>query len=1015
MAYNYQQYGNPTISQQSQDQLSFITSQEQQKYKELFHKSTNSISISPDIARSILLKSNLNPHQLAKIWDLSDLNKSGDLLFPEFALSLYLCNLVLKGYDLPYQLDSQIKKEVESAVDKINFSIPESIQISSNGPENNINNNNIVPSNNLNNDQFNGIFNQPQIQPSTDLPSTQPLNQQITGYSSLQPQISTNSNNQFQPNQQNLQQQPTGYPLQTQSTGFKIQQDHQQQQQQNSTGYSSQPIPQQTTGYPSQQQQSNTNSQSSVVQLQPQTTNYQSQTLGQQQTGFLNTQTTGFSSQPQFFKSPTKEESSNDKLVPQFTGFQQSTIQPQLTGYQQHHQHQQQQQQVLQPQLTSSNPLKPQLTSGAPLKSQLTSGAAVQSQLTAGAPLQAQITNGVSLQPQFTAALKPQLTSGAPLQSQATGLVPLDSVTSGTIGPIKAQPTGTLIPLQQSQFEIKPLTQQKTGVGQNNFFINSLLQQSQAHVTNVGIFENEQISSEEKRLFNKIFDNYDTSKKGLLDAEISAEIFRKSGLNREELENIWDLITRANQTHLDKESFQLGMWLVYKRLNGFQLPEVLPESLKPSSLKILDNVKNQLKFNSYVKTIKKSSNSKLDGSRFKNNDDDIIQSTSRHRRRRQPIREIDAESSKELSIEELKRKIWEKKILLEDLQLKSQTQKSDDENYEQEDLNKIEQLIKTIQNLPQSKSQNNELKTHFNSLISKVPKLIDEILSFDNEIKNSKIELIQLNSSISIKGTGSNGELTDFDRRKFKSKLLLAEKMNKLTGKPIPEELKSFESNELLFNEKIDQIKQESIKNVKIINDINESINEVSKNVLSTFKSEIDSDDYKKWQLGIGVQPKVAELIKTFRVEELSSQFSNFTIIPTNSNFKTESLTSSSRSTPLSVNPTDNHSNRSKSISKYSTVEERKAYIKEQARNKMNERLAKFGINRSKPLDNFENVQPVITKEITTPIQQQSEYNESSSDDDDEEEFQRMEEIRRLKRLERDARLAELKSQEDSI
>ncbi len=56
---------------------------------------------------------------------LSDTTKSGQLLFPEFALAMYLCNLKLTGKDLPNTLPERVKNEVSSMVDIISFGVAE--------------------------------------------------------------------------------------------------------------------------------------------------------------------------------------------------------------------------------------------------------------------------------------------------------------------------------------------------------------------------------------------------------------------------------------------------------------------------------------------------------------------------------------------------------------------------------------------------------------------------------------------------------------------------------------------------------------------------------------------------------------------------------------------------------------------------------------------------------------------------------------------------------------------------
>jgi len=107
------------------------------KFEQLFRSAVgNEQALEGDKARDILLRSKLNPGLLSQIWyalftinvnhrQLSDTTKSGKLLFPEFALAMYLCNLKLTGKDLPDKIPEKIMNEVSSMVDIISFGIPD--------------------------------------------------------------------------------------------------------------------------------------------------------------------------------------------------------------------------------------------------------------------------------------------------------------------------------------------------------------------------------------------------------------------------------------------------------------------------------------------------------------------------------------------------------------------------------------------------------------------------------------------------------------------------------------------------------------------------------------------------------------------------------------------------------------------------------------------------------------------------------------------------------------------------
>jgi hypothetical protein len=173
--------------------LSFITAQDQSKFEQLFRSAVgDDQALSGDKAKDLLLRSKLPGDALSQIWLLSDTTKSGQLLFPEFALAMYLCNLKLTGKDLPAQLPERVTNEVSSMVDIISF----------------------------------GVADQSASQPSSNAPSF--------------PDVPTNQAPQPQPTSSQLlsqlNPQPTGF--QQQPTGFQYQQ----------TGYQSSPLQSMPTG-----------------------------------------------------------------------------------------------------------------------------------------------------------------------------------------------------------------------------------------------------------------------------------------------------------------------------------------------------------------------------------------------------------------------------------------------------------------------------------------------------------------------------------------------------------------------------------------------------------------------------------------------------------------------------------------------------------------------------------------------------------------------------------------------
>ncbi|KAK9760476.1 actin organization and endocytosis protein, partial [Basidiobolus ranarum] len=105
----------PTSS--SFSKLSFLNSAEQTKFEQLFsqHASSNQ-QLTGEAARDIFLRSKLDSEVLAQIWSMSDINASGSLSFPEFALAMYLINMKLTGQNVPSQLPNNLRQEITSAM-----------------------------------------------------------------------------------------------------------------------------------------------------------------------------------------------------------------------------------------------------------------------------------------------------------------------------------------------------------------------------------------------------------------------------------------------------------------------------------------------------------------------------------------------------------------------------------------------------------------------------------------------------------------------------------------------------------------------------------------------------------------------------------------------------------------------------------------------------------------------------------------------------------------------------------
>lgn len=839
--------------------LSFITAADQAKFENLFRTAVpvGENAISGDAARDILLRSGLSAVTLAEIWALSDTNKLGLLLFPEFALALSLCNAALKGDAVPQTLPDKWYNEVQSFVDAISFAVPED------------------PAKVLENTPF---LNLGQLQPSDDLlssvmapPMTSFTAQPTGGF--LQPQPS-------------LLQQRTGggtlIPLQPQQTAGLVPAASGLLQSQR-TG----PLPAQGTGFNFQTllaaQRTGT--------LPP--TTFTAQPTGgfqpQPPTSFQAQPTGGF--QPQ---TPRLESAQSSYFPPQ----QQQSLQQQLTGYQQ--------------------------------------PGIIQAQRTGNAY--------------------------APLQAQPTGR-------PGEWGFV-SMPTGGLPGLNAMLQHFMPSSQLSSNNLQN--------QMGGSLKDNVGWA----ITKQEKQIYDGIFGAWDTLRKGYIDGDVAISIFGKSGLARPDLESVWNLCDASNRGKLNKDEFAVAMHLVYRRLNGLELPLRLPPELVPPSAKLLqdsvDSLKNSLKGGSASK--KNPNNNPTVASRFKNDDDDISYVSSSRYKSRRPHDEskssLPNSNSNDLAIQDLKKLIREKQILLDAVNLEDQHEAILRRQTDEADAREIENLkyrIKDVQQqlakLVSADSEHEKaelLSTLENYTKNTVPLLILRITKVNTEITDAKIKLCELQlkkqyttwspeaSEESIVGTGPNGQVTDADRRRFKSKQLMKQRMAALTGKAIGGG--DSEANDQ-WKMQVQNIKRESEAQASMVQDVLASIQELEDGTLVPLQVSIKAETgSQKWELGEGVSESVRLFVTELNAfAKLYAQpVPQQTVQPPQQAISPQNGAGSSPAPSyLSVEEKPTFAN----------ADEKSAYVKATAGKRMQERLAKLKALRSRSSSNFEKTEEPIPTE----------------------------------------------------
>ena len=804
--------------------LSFLTATDQAKFEQLFKSAVgDGQALDGEKVKDLLIRSKLPGSDLMKIWTLSDTTKSGQLLFPEFALAMYLCNLKLVGKELPQALPERVANEVSSMVDIISFGVPDDRP--SAAPRSNAPNFGSSPT--------------PTLVPSIQQPQPQASNSQLLSQITSQP-----------------------------------------------TGFASQYIPPQPTGFAGVQ--------SGVV---PQPTGYH-----QQQTGFQqNPQATGYQGPP-------------------------SQMPPIPIGY------------------------------------------------------------GSNMSPTPTGS-QPSM----PLNAQPTGR-------PGQWGLVNAPASG-LPNINALQQRMMPQQGREGGYTTTGLSGSATVPWA--------------VTKDEKKIYDGLFKAWDGFNKGFIGGDVAIEVMGQSGLPKADLEKIWTLSDPGNKGRLDMDEFAVAMHLIYRKLNGYPVPNQLPPELVPPSIRnfsnSIDTVKSLLSQDaeirkssgtflqpqktgvSYLKnhSFRSGSNGvtpgRKDATIFRNNDDDVgYRSSARRRiggggRTPSPIPStspVSERSSDELSNDQLRKTIREKQVLLDAIDFKDQDAAEQDDTLDRRDRREAEDLYRRIRRLQEdidshpkaalrdidSSAERRALNRQLQRLTDRLPELASQVRKTERGIADAKLELFRLkdskaypDSAPTIVGTGPGGTVTEADRLKARAKALMQQRSAALTGKGTI--VSSHDSGAAARRLEVEDAKTrtERENNERMIKDVEDSVRDFSRGLEDQLAqgSEDSTSEHerRRWEDGLGVEDEVRDFIfdlqrssrsaKVRREDtgrgrrEATPRESSHDRTPTGHDRKpgpSETLRHTTATAP------------SGSYLSYQTAEDRAAFIKQQAEQRMAERLSALGL-----------------------------------------------------------------------
>ncbi|KAK7735303.1 actin organization and endocytosis protein [Cytospora paraplurivora] len=654
----------------------------------------------------------------------------------------------------------------------------------------------------------------------------------------------------------------------------------------------------------------------------------------------------------------------------------------------------------------------PQPTSSQLLQAQMTGFPGQQQQ-----QLQQPQQTGFLGQPQ---GLQPQQT-GYPLASQATGyggLMPpmptgLGSNLSpgGMAAPLNAQPTG-----MPGQWGL--VNTPATGLPNIDALQARMMPQQgreQQEYTTTGLQGNAvipwAITKDEKTRYDQLFRAWDGLHKGFIAGETAIEIFGQSGLAKPDLERIWTLADHGNKGRLNLDEFAVAMHLIYRKLNGYPLPTQLPPELVPPStrnfsqamgtLKNMLNEESELRKNSGAALLPQktgvsylkghsfrgagagSAAGRKDATVFKNNDEAVGYRSSARRRiggTSSPRTESPASvgSNEELTLDQLRRKIREKQVILDSIDFKDEKNLEEDDVLDRRDRREADELYRRVRRIQEdidnhpdsqnlsgdSDAEKRALKRQLQKLTDKIPELASQVRKTEKAIADARLELFRLKdakahpgSASNIVGTGPGGAITESDRLKARAKAMMQQRTAALTGKKIETGGDDLDAPKRLEEENL-KIRTEKENNERLVRDVEDSVREFAKGVEDALKAggqtATNEHEKRRWEDALGVEDEVRDFIFELQRESRSARIRNqdrqreapaasqsAPAAETASPARVESPVATSRTgTPTAGG----------SYSAYKTPEERAAFIRQQAEQRMAERLAALGIKApSKP------------------------------------------------------------------
>lgn len=285
---------------------------------------------------------------------------------------------------------------------------------------------------------------------------------------------------------------------------------------------------------------------------------------------------------------------------------------------------------------------------------------------------------------------------------------------------------------------------------------------------------------------------------------------------------------------------------------------------------------------------------KKDGTVYRFDDNEVgYKSNARHRARggRSPSPAVPGTSASpapdEMSLDQLRKKVREKQILLDAIDIKDEAEAEDDEVLDRRDRRDADDLYRRIRRVQEdidahpnaslqgadSEVERRQLRRQLQTLADRLPDLASKVRKTERNIADAKLELFRLRdakahpgSAASIIGTGPGGSITESDRFKAKSRAMMQQKLAALTGKPV-ESSGEDEASSRRLAEETQIVNSEKERNERMTRDVEESLDDFRKGLEDSLRdtpgesSAFTDRERRRWDEALGVEEEVKDFI----------------------------------------------------------------------------------------------------------------------------------------------------------